>query len=78
MPNVTFSGKENPQRSSWHQIWDFVNTLQMLLPLSHWTHGRVAETSLATARLEASVTSALGYTAICKWGSPVEGVVGLR
>ena len=59
------------------QIWDFVNTFQMFLPQSNWTHGGVVETSLATARLEASVTSALGYTAICKWGSPAEGVVGL-
>ena len=35
----------------------------MLLPLSHWIHGRVVEADLATARLEASVSSAVEYTA---------------
>ena len=44
-----------------------MNTSQMLLPLSHlplshWTHGGEVEASLATTRLVASVTSAIGYT----------------
>ena len=42
---------------------DLVNTRQMLLPLSCWTLGGVVEASLATARLEASVTLAVAYTA---------------
>ena len=56
-----------------------MNTSQMFLPLSCWTHGGVVEASVTTARLEASVTSAVGCTlsVICKWGCPAEGVVGL-
>ena len=44
-------------------------TIQTLLPLSHWTHGRGAEASLhITAMLEASADSSclsltVGYTA---------------
>ena len=46
------------------RTWDLVNSSQMLLPLSCWTHGGVVEASLATARLDRGlVTSAVGYTA---------------
>ena len=60
------------------QTWDLVYTSQMLLPLSHWTHGGGVEASLATARLEASVTSAVGYTACnLQMGIPCGGECGL-
>ena len=62
MPNVSLSGKG--KRSSWESnLGPCECSSQMLLPLSYWTHGRGVEASLATARLEASVTSAVGYTA---------------
>ena len=73
MPNVSFSGKENPQRSSWQSN---LGPCQMLSQLSHWTHGEGVEASLPTARLEASVTSAVGYTAY-NLESHVKGIVSL-
>ena len=75
MPDVSFSGKE--KRSSWESTWDLVNTSQMFLPLSHWTHGGGVEASLATARLEAWVTSAVRYTAYnFQMGIPCGGECG--
>ena len=57
-----------------------MNSRQMLIPLSHWTHSRGVEASLVTVRIEASADlSCEVYTLpiVDKLGSPAEGFVGL-